>query len=142
MKETEAFLKRKGFGQEECGPVLEELAESGFLDDPRWGIRYARAGREKGRGRIRILEEMRRKGLSEETAGAALRALEEEEPRDEKEAALSAARKNLTGRPFGESELARAARRLSGQGYGGEVIGAVLEILRREAETENGDPFP
>jgi len=66
-------LRRKGCGEAEIAAALERCRELGYLDDARYGRDLAasllRAGRAVG---PRLLAELKRRGLPEETARAAL----------------------------------------------------------------------
>jgi len=138
---TELEVSRKlaeaGFSETVIDSTLERLKEARLVDDEDYAARYLEALKAKGRGRLRISAEMRRKGLSEELVRNTLDdGLDRE---DEREMAVSKARRMMEEIPEGTDPRKAAAkvnRRLASQGFTYEVIGDAMRRLRIEEEED------
>ena len=133
-------LAGAGFSSEAVSQVLGRLRDAGFVDDAGYAARYMEALAAKGRGRLRIAAEMRRKGLPDELVRNTLEdgALED----GERARALDAARRAFGQVPEGtdaRKAAAKVGRRLATLGFSYAVIGDVMGELAREArEPEEG----
>jgi regulatory protein len=77
--ELSAKLKQFGFSAEAIAATLEKCREYNYLDDRRYALERSRAMLRSGRGvGIKILLELRRRGIAETTAAAALETAEAE----------------------------------------------------------------
>lgn len=127
--------------------LLDRFEEVGLIDDAAFARLWVESrGPGKGLGRRALAQELRRKGIDEETARAAL---DQVEPEDEEEAARALVRRKL--RTLRNVDRATATRRLTGmlarKGHGGDVVWRVVrEELDANALFEGdddpaGDPF-
>lgn len=139
--ELRTAIESKGFAPEIAEEVISRLERVGLVDD----AAFARAlvsERFRGAGKAgrALVEEMRRKGLDEETIEEALGRIDAEELR---ERALELARKRLRSMP-GVSRDA-AFRRLTGmlarKGYGPSVCTSVVSQVLAEREEEGDGAF-
>jgi len=60
-------LKEKGFHLSDIQVILEDAVAEGWLNDTRFTENYIRARRAKGYGPVRIQQELRSKGIAQET---------------------------------------------------------------------------
>ena len=136
-KEVTDKLAGLGFSEEIVSETVERLRDIGLVNDEDYAVRYLEALTAKGRGRLRIVSEMRRKGLPEELVRNTLE--DGVSAEDERARALAAARKALAS-VSAETEPGKAAskvnRRLVSLGYTYSVIGEVMDELRRERAEE------
>ncbi len=65
-------LEEKGVDPDDADYAVQYLAELRLIDDESYAREVCRAGRSKGWGAIRIRQELRRKGVGEETASLVL----------------------------------------------------------------------
>ncbi|MDR0854324.1 MAG: recombination regulator RecX [Clostridiales Family XIII bacterium] len=86
-------LRKKEYAEDEIDGAVAQLLLDGYIDDRDFAERYLRVLIEKGRGKRRIKDEMRRKGIAEELAVATIEACMSEE--DERANALRYAEKIL-----------------------------------------------
>lgn len=135
---TEAELRqrltRKGFDAGAADACIVELRERGLLDDAAFAEMFTRDRvRLNPRGRRRVLQELRGRGVEAEVAVTAMEGVLREEAVDEVALAREAARR---WRPRGGEEPPRARRRLTGylarRGFGSETVRAVVEELLGE----------
>ena len=130
-------LARYGFDGDVVSETLERLRRAGLVNDEGYAARYLQALAAKGRGRLRIAEEMRRKGLPDEVVMNALEdGLTDE---DERARAADAARRAWSDIPAGtdpQKAVARVNRRLVSLGFTYETIGAVAREMRGLEDNE------
>ncbi len=107
--ELERRLEQAGFDPAACGDALGRATDAGYLDDTRVAVERARRLSERGASDAAIRAELRRRGVAEDRADAALAAVA---PEAERAAQLAA---RLGGG-------ARAARALLRKGYPEEVV--------------------
>lgn len=110
--------------------AIQQLIDSGALDDRRFGLAYARtASTVKGRGRLRVLRELTHLGVSREIASEAVGEVFGE--LDERALISKAIQKKLRGRPTltTPQERARLYQFLTRQGFTPAAIGAALRKL-------------
>lgn len=129
-------LRMKGYGADVAEEVIGRLRELGMIDDAVFAGMLARDRvRLRPQGSRRLANELRQKGVDEETARTAIRETMESEATDERELARRAAEK---WRPRAGEERDRARRRLHGylarRGFDGDVIREVMdEVLPHDA---------
>lgn len=70
--EVRRHLKEKGYSPEEVQEALGFLEEYRYLDDQRFCQLYIQAARKKGKGRLRIRQELMQKGVDSDTADQCL----------------------------------------------------------------------
>ena len=122
-------LRMKGYEPEIGEEVIARLRDLGMIDDAAFAGTLVRDRvRLKPQGSRRLANELRAKGVDDETARAAIRETMDGEQTDERELARRAAEK---WRPRAGEEPARARRRLHGylarRGFDAEVIREVLD---------------
>ena len=122
-------LTRKGIEPDEARAVLERLESSGLVDDAKYARQYARSkviG--SGASMRRVTQDLRRKGIAEGVAKAALEQVLEDEEVDVRKNAERAARKKLA--QMGDLDPLVLRRRLFGflarRGYELEDIKGVM----------------
>jgi regulatory protein len=129
-------LREKQFADEVIESCVARLVEVGLVRDEEFaGMLVRDRVRFKPQGRRRLMQELRAKGVDEETARGAVDEALEAEGVGELELARQAARK---WRPRAGEERERGRRRLYGllarRGFGSETIRAVMdEIAAGEA---------
>jgi regulatory protein len=129
-------LRMKGYGAEVAEEVIGRLRELGLIDDAVFAGMLARDRvRLRPQGSRRLANELRQKGVDEETARTAIRETMEGEETDERELARRAAAK---WKPRPGEEPDRARRRLHGflarRGFDGDVIREVMDETLSEDE--------
>jgi regulatory protein len=127
-------LSQKGFPEEESAAVLERFERSGLINDARFAEQYARSKvLGSGASKRRVTQDLRRKGISEPLAKAALESVFADEELDQRAMAEKAARKKLS--QMGDLEPLVLRRRLFGflarRGYELEDIKAVVARVTR-----------
>ena len=130
-------LAAKDTPEEVATELLDRLESAGLVDDAEYAgmlvrTRYA----ERHQGKRAIAHELRRKGVDDETAGAALAQLDDE---DEYAAALEVARKKLrsTSSLAHDVRYRRTIAALARKGFGGEVSRRALSAaLAEEGEDD------
>jgi regulatory protein len=126
-----ARLEDRGYSPEDIAAALARLLESGALDDRRVARAYARtAVTVKGRGRLRINQELLRMGIHKEIAAEALGEVFGE--LDERTLIDGAIRKKLRGRPApkDQGEHVRLYQFLMRQGFSPAAVAAALRKFR------------
>ncbi len=99
--------------------LLEDLLRLGYLDDRRFAIQFVREKARRGLGRLRLAQELEKRGVDRELVQGIL---EEQDPVEESEAArVLAERRARSGRP-----AASTARFLAGRGFSASTIRTVL----------------
>ena len=134
-REVHDKLTGSGFSEEEAQTALDRLRGAGLVNDEDYAERYLGALAAKGRGRLRISSEMRRKGLPEELVRNAIE--DGLSPEDEREMAVSAARRCLAGMPEEgdpRKAAAKVSRKLANLGFTWEVIGIAISDMRVEED--------
>ena len=132
-------LRMKGYGAEVAEEVIGRLRELGLMDDAVFAGMLARDRvRLRPQGSRRLANELRQKGVDEETARTAIRETMEGEETDERELARRAAAR---WKPRPGEEPGRARRRLHGflarRGFDGDVIREVMdETLSEDDQLE------
>lgn len=134
-RELERKLARVGYGPEEVAVALDRLARMRLLDD----VALARAfvdtvARRKGYGRMRIAQELARRGAPEEGIQAALAGHSADE---DLERAREAARRWSAKRAGDPQAL---ARHLDAKGFAGNAIFKVLKEMALAAPDGEAEP--
>ncbi|MEY8367517.1 regulatory protein RecX [Anaerovoracaceae bacterium 42-11] len=137
--EMKKKLAEKGFAEEEIEALVARFLSYGYLNDEKYCTAYFRYAFGKGKGRRKVFQELRQKGVDSLTIENAFEDYlqEEETEYDERVMALAEAEKVLRTAGVSRDEeipekiLGRVARRLAGKGYGGETIYSVIGELRR-----------
>lgn len=140
-------LARRRVPEEVAERLLDRFEEVGLIDDAAFARLWVESRQPgKGLGRRALAQELRRKGVDDDTARAAL---DEIEPEDEEDAARALVRRKL--RTLRRVDRATATRRLTGmlarKGHGGDVVWRVVrEELdaagREDDEHEDDHPLP
>lgn len=133
--ELRARLARKGFPDAVVERCVAGLLEKGLVDDAAFAEMFARDRvRLNPRGRIRVIRELRAKGVEPATAGSALDEVFEQEEVDELGLAREAARK---WRPRSGEDATRERRRLTGflarRGFPSEAVRQVVDEMLGDA---------
>lgn len=118
-QELRRKLLARGAPEEALDPLLQDLAGRGWLDDQRFARQFVREKSRRGLGRLRLLEELSRRGIDRDLARGIL---DEEECGDEGQRAEDLARRRAgLGKP--EEGTARFLLR---RGFAPEVVRAAL----------------
>jgi len=135
--EMKEHLLQRGYDEKHIEGMIDEFKELKYLDDLQYACDYIHYGISKGRGRIRISQELFRKGIDSFTAEDAFYRIATEENyqegknQSERDRALTAARKITDGREIDGTLLGKVSRRLASLGYDNETIYYVLGELRK-----------
>ncbi|WP_246160601.1 regulatory protein RecX [Nocardioides humilatus] len=124
-------LARRNVPDEVAGRLLDRFEEVGLVDDEAFARLWVDSRqRTRGLARRALAQELRRKGIADETARSVL---DEVDPADEAEAARELVRKKL--RSMRSVDDTVAARRLAGMlGRKGYPAGMAFAIVRDELE--------
>ncbi len=106
-------LQRAGVSANDAEAVVEELGQSGLVDDARFAQERARVLAERGKGNAAIVFELERAGVDAAGIEAALAGVDSESER----AAALVARRGAT---------AATARLLAGRGFDVELVAALV----------------
>lgn len=131
-RELQRRLRRKEFPEEVAERTVEELVDKGIVDDAAFAESFVRDRvRLRPRGRRRLVQELRAKGVDAETAEAAVGEVMEREEVSELELARDAVSK---WSPRSGDDAERSRRRLYGflarRGFGSDTI----QVVMRETE--------
>ena len=133
--ELERYLKKKEFAADEIQNLIEEFKSYGYLDDSRYCCEYFHYAFSRGKGKRRVVMELREKGVEPQVIQLALEEYEPEmseraRARNEAEKILRAAEIG-SQEPVSEKLLGRVARRLQSKGYSSDIIYSIIGELRR-----------
>ena len=128
--EMKTYLKSKGYEDGEIAAVIADFLDYGYLDDEDYCRQYIKYAFSKGKGPLRVKQELAEKGISRDTIAFALEDYEMEE--SDLERALAQARKTVAGKPVDEKMKGRVGRRLVSLGYSTDIAYKVIGILTRE----------
>lgn len=126
-------LMEKGFEEDEAAYAVSRLCELQLLDDAAYAEELYRVCRAKGYGLMRVRQELRKRGVPQEIAEAALADFEPEE------AELVRFLKTKLRGSTDRAAVKRATDALFRRGFGWEEISAALAALQREWEEESGE---
>jgi len=136
-REVSEKLSGTGFSEGAVTAAIGRLRDNGFVNDKDYAARYLELLLAKGRGRLRIASDMRRKGLPDELVRNTLEdGLAAE---DEYAMAAAAARRFWAESREGKDTkgaAAKVSRRLASLGFTWEVIGSAMRELRVDTENE------
>ncbi|MDR0817471.1 MAG: recombination regulator RecX [Clostridiales Family XIII bacterium] len=135
-------LTKAGYDEDEANEALARLIDAGLVNDREYAGRYLEILIEKRRGRRRVVDEMRRRGLD---AFLIEDVLAEGYPEDVEEAnALVVARKALDKLPDDLDKRAdrrkiagKISIKLTGQGYNFDLINRTVEKVLGDLEQES-----
>ncbi|MFT4083392.1 MAG: regulatory protein RecX [Nocardioides sp.] len=140
-QELAARLARRHVPDEVAGRVLDRFEEVGLVDDAAFARSWVSArGRADGKGLARrvLAQELRRKGVDDEAARAAL---DEIDPAEEERAARALVRKKLRG--MTRLDAITKARRLAGMlARKGYPSGLAFAVVREELRLTDGADLP
>jgi regulatory protein len=131
IEEVRGRLRRAGFDDGIVDYTVQRLEDLGHLDDEAFAEAYARSrsGR-RGYGPVRILSELRRKGVPEPIARRAVETLRgERDPTEDALAVAGRAWSRIGAEPDPRRRRNRMYGLLARRGFDPEVIGRVIEIL-------------
>jgi regulatory protein len=136
-KELTDALAKKGVPDDAADEVLGRFADVGIIDDALFASMWV-SSRHRGRGLAgrALSQELRRKGIDDETVREAVGQLD---PDEEAETARSLVRRKLasTRGLTTEARVRRLAGMLARKGYG---AGLAFRIVKEELEREGTDP--
>ena len=138
VAELRARLQDRGFPPEDIDVAIARLLESGALDDRRVAGAFARtAVKVKGRGRLRVVQELLHMGISQQIASEAVGEVYGE--LDERAMIDQAIRKKLGGRTRLEDRqaYARLYQFLMRQGFTPAGVVAALRRFRTGADVDH-----
>ena len=130
--EMKNHLKSKGYADNEIGQVIADFIDYGYLNDEDYCRQYIKYAFSKGKGPLRIKQELAEKGIDRDTVSFALEDYEAEE--SDLDRALYQARKTADGKLFDEKMKGRVGRRLVSLGYSTDIAYKVIGILMREQD--------
>lgn len=128
--EMRNHLKSKGFTETEIDQVITDFLDYGYLDDEEYCRQYIKYAFSKGKGPIRVRQELAEKGIDRDSILFALEDYEAEE--SDLDRALRQARKTVGDRPVDEKMKGRIGRRLVSLGYSMDITYKAIGILMRE----------
>lgn len=134
--ELEAKLAKKGVPEDLAGRLLDRFEEVGLVDDAAFARAWVQS-RQSGKGLARraLAQELRRKGIDDEDAKAALA---EVDPDDEMTEARRLVQRKL--RAVSRLDRATAVRRLAGMlARKGYPAGVCYQVVREELEAAGHD---
>ncbi len=121
-RELRQKLQRRFGDDVELDAVLEGLAEDGLQSDSRFAEVYTRMRLRKGYGPVRVLMELRERGVTDELASSWVYS----EEHDWFEAADTAWRKKFGAAPAGSKERAKHMRFLQYRGFTHDHISEIF----------------
>jgi regulatory protein len=133
--QVKARLLEREHAAEDVDAAIEQLRESGALDDARVARAYVETAlRVKGRGRLRIQRELNEMGIPREVASAAL--ADAFGDVDERRLIAKAIAKKLRGQRKIDTpgEYARVYQFLMRQGFSPAAVSAALRTYRKGAD--------
>ena len=138
--EMKDHLLGRGYTEEDVNQLIDTLKEKKYLDDLQYACDYINYGKSKGRGRIRISQELQRKGIDSFTTEDAFYIVskednDQERTKDsERERAFIQAMKIVEGKEIDKRILGKVSRRLVALGFDGETVYYVLgRIMKKES---------
>ena len=141
-RDLAARLRRRGAPADVARAVVEDLESRGYLDDAAFAGWWAQArARSRRIGSVRLVQELRLKGIPPALVAAAVGSAFEETP--ERERALEAGRRRLPALRRGRAERLPARLRdyLLRRGYPPAVTRAVVaELLGAREDEGAADP--
>ena len=134
-RELEVKLARAGYERGEIGDALDKFARLRLLDDAALARSFVETtARRKGWGRLRVAQELARRGAPEAAAEAALAGLSADADLDAAREAARRWRRRGVGKPDA------LARHLSRRGFASSAIFKVLKEMAPTTSGEEGGP--
>lgn len=135
--EVREYLKTKGYEEEEIRTTIDQLLEYNYLNDFTFAKMYIQYGFDKGRGQVRIKNELIAKGVDSNTIEDAFYELEDENAvPDQYEIALQIGRDvvadvDMTSLDYNDKKKiqARVGRRLATRGFNTDIVYRVIKNL-------------
>ncbi|NIO43015.1 MAG: recombination regulator RecX [Burkholderiales bacterium] len=121
-RELQNRLSSCGADESEVQVVLEEFEQKGWLSEQRFVDAVVETRRRRF-GTAKVLQELRNKGVSEDSLAEARAVLRE----GELETARNVWQKKFGNKPTSLAERARQARFLAGRGFSQDVIRKILD---------------
>lgn len=137
VSEMKAYLEKKEFNEDEINAEIETLKALRYLNDIEYAQMYFRYSFGKNRGIERTKRELMDKGISEFDFEDAVSEYEEENNcnmEEEKDRALKAGKKIMTGVEISDKSLGKLARRLKTLGYNASTIYDVVGHFMRSED--------
>lgn len=139
--ELAKYLKGRGFSKDEIDAEIAELKSHRYLNDRQYAWSYLQLAFSKNKGKRRVVQELRQRGVSSEDIEAAMLEYEDTdgEP-DEYGMAKAEMIKVLsladltTDDPVDEKIRGRIARKLAARGFSNSLIWELLDELKRKTE--------
>lgn len=136
IQEVRNYLARKDWDPSLCEQVIEDCIKSGYLDDHAFAKSWVEERKsQKGFGKLRIRQELRKKGISHAIIEEVLIHIEEEEERQQ---AIDLAERRylrIQGEPWPKIER-RIGQYLMRQGYPADMVYSILRHLRNRKQNE------
>jgi len=134
--EVERKLMDKGYLADTVEMVLYKLQKEHLLDDAAFARAWVEARAPRGLGKARLLQELRLKGVADDTAQAALAGLDADEHDAQTLAQATKVLRRYSGLPAREAmQKAIAAMLRRGYGYG-EATRALQNAIEQEQSDE------
>jgi regulatory protein len=128
--ELATALARKGIDEQTASEVLARFGEVGLIDDTAFAESYVHSGHTyRGLGRRALAAQLRRRGVDEETMGAALEAVE---PQAEEEMARTLVRRGLASVRPGADEVSTIRKLVGMLARRGYPAGLSYRVVREE----------
>lgn len=135
-QEVRNYLARKDWDPSLCEQVIEECMQSGYLDDRAFAKAWVEERKsQKGFGKLRLRQELRKKGISQAIIEEVLTHINEEEERQQ---AIDLAERRylrIQGEPWPKIER-RIGQYLMRQGYSADMVYSILGYLRERKMNE------
>ncbi len=132
VEESRKHLLEKEYEEDEVAEAINRFLELGYLDDSDYCRVYCGHSFAKCRGRMRITNELRQRGVDSETIRNAIDDYVYEEHIDEVALARKLTERTVAGcaRPVDQRMAAKVARKLEQQGYSTSIILRMLNEIK------------
>lgn len=137
--QLEEAMARRGVDEQVASRVLDRFTEVGLIDDEQYARMLVRTRHEeRGLARGALRQELRRRGVDDDTAALALTEVDED---DEERAARALVRRRVAA-TAGLEPAARHRRIMAALGRRGYPPGLVYRLLREELADDAGEGLP
>lgn len=141
VREVEQYLQEKEFATEYIEQVITDFQALGYLNDRQYALSWVEERRtHKGHGKIRLRQEMLKKGIAEKWINEALSYTDEDEERQQAMKVAERRYLRIYRDPWSKVER-RLGQYLLRQGYSAEVVYPILAIFRSRHEQEKRGDF-
>lgn len=123
-KQLRTYLKDKGYSFRIIDYVLEKLTEYNYINDENYAKIYVRSVKHKY-GKLKIINELKMKGVSERDINEALIDFEPED-----EVVLNLAQKYLKNKDATSDNISKLYRFLISKGFGYETVMRVIKSIK------------